>query len=275
MAYVYGHYKADTGELFYIGKGTGDRAWSKKDRNKHWHHTVKKHGYIVKLLHEHLTEDEALTKEIALIAEVGLDNLVNILPGGEGFTSDIARKNWQDPEVRQKMLDGLKKAFQGEEFRKHRSEQAKARMAVPEARQNLSEKMKGNKNGIGIAHRPDLILQMKEKRTRQWKDETYRTNNLTARKTYIEQGGKGPNAGRTFNFTTGEYYLPNVSYPYTLQAPDGTIHTFISLQEFRTLHKIPRQQLSRLLTGKRQEYMGWRTLPQKNFSAEFFATIEG
>jgi hypothetical protein len=107
--YVYGHYTADTNKLFYIGKGNGKRAWDASDRNKYWQHTVAKHGYTVTILHDNLPEHEALAKEIELIAEVGLTNLTNILPGGEGFTSDVARQNWQDPVIRQKILDGLKR----------------------------------------------------------------------------------------------------------------------------------------------------------------------
>ena len=272
--YVYGHYKKDTGELFYIGKGRDQRAWSTSDRNRHWHHIVKKHGYTVQLLHEHLAEDEALAKEIALIAEVGLDNLVNILPGGEGFTSDIARARWQDPENRQKMVEGLKKTFSDPEFRKRRSQQMKDIWKNPELRKKASEWMKGSKNGRGLAGHPDLILQMKQTRTTQWQDPTYRKKNLSARKRYMENGGRGPVANRKRNFLTGEYYLPNVPYPYTMQSSDGTIYRFTSLKEFRDTHKIPRQQLVRVLTGKRTEYMGWTAYQQKNLSAEFFAYTE-
>ncbi len=83
MAYVYGHYRADTGELFYIGKGTRpDRAKAKYGRNPYWWNIVKKHGYTVKILYDGLTTQEALDKEAELIAESGLDNLSNFASGG-------------------------------------------------------------------------------------------------------------------------------------------------------------------------------------------------
>ena len=59
MAYVYGHYKKDTGELFYIGKGSGKRAWRPDKRNRHWQYVVNKHGYVVKILEDNLTDEEA------------------------------------------------------------------------------------------------------------------------------------------------------------------------------------------------------------------------
>lgn len=90
MAYVYGHYKADTNELFYIGKGSGKRAWDKQKRNRYWKSVANKHGLIVKILEDNLSEEDAFEKEKQLIAEVGIANLTNILEGGEGITSKEA-----------------------------------------------------------------------------------------------------------------------------------------------------------------------------------------
>ena len=104
MAYVYGHYKADTGELFYIGKGTGNRAWIRWGRSTYWNRIVSKHGLVIKILEDGLTEDEAFEKETRLIEEVGLTNLANIREGGLGNTSESAKKLWDDPEFRKKAM---------------------------------------------------------------------------------------------------------------------------------------------------------------------------
>jgi len=117
MAYVYGHYKADTGELFYIGKGTGDRAWQHRSRNAHWVSVVKKHGLVVKVLEDGLTDDIAYNRERELIAEVGLDALVNMTEGGDGFTSAIAKQLWQTEDFKQKQRNGIRTKFQDEAFR--------------------------------------------------------------------------------------------------------------------------------------------------------------
>ena len=57
MAYVYGHYRESDGKLFYIGKGIGNRAWDKIRRNRYWFRVVNKHGLIVKIIEDNLTEE--------------------------------------------------------------------------------------------------------------------------------------------------------------------------------------------------------------------------
>lgn len=86
--YVYVHRKATTGEIFYVGKGTGYRAYE-FGRNRHWDNTVKKHGYTVETVETGLQEWYALELEINLIAyhgrkDLGLGKLVNMTDGGDG-----------------------------------------------------------------------------------------------------------------------------------------------------------------------------------------------
>jgi hypothetical protein len=125
MAYVYGHYKADTGELFYIGKGIGKRAWSVHNRNLHWKSVVRQHGFTVKILHEGLTEEDAYKKEIEVIAEVGLQNLTNVNGGGKGLTSEDARRMVQSPEWRKKNLECVQRLANDPEWRKKNSDGVK------------------------------------------------------------------------------------------------------------------------------------------------------
>ncbi len=61
--YVYTHSKLNTNEVFYIGKGSGNRAWSKSGRNNYWHNITNKYNYKVKILIKNLSEDEALLYE--------------------------------------------------------------------------------------------------------------------------------------------------------------------------------------------------------------------
>jgi hypothetical protein len=104
-SYVYGHYKADTGELFYIGKGIANRAWEIYGRNPYWKNVVNKHGYTIQILYDNLSEQEAFEKEKELIDEVGLENLTNIVSGGKGMTSDDAKRLSNDPEWRKKITE--------------------------------------------------------------------------------------------------------------------------------------------------------------------------
>ncbi len=67
--YVYAHYSIETGNLFYIGKGVGNRAWSLKRRTKKWHSACGSGGYKVEILIPDLEESEALYQEHLAISE--------------------------------------------------------------------------------------------------------------------------------------------------------------------------------------------------------------
>jgi hypothetical protein len=84
--YLYRHIRLDTNQPFYIGIGTKrsrsyksitteyERAY-RKDRNSYWHNIVKKYGYIVQIVLDDLTIEEAKLKEIEFIAMYGRRDL--------------------------------------------------------------------------------------------------------------------------------------------------------------------------------------------------------
>lgn len=86
--YTYAHYKPD-GELFYIGKGNGNRAYNTRysQRNIYWKRIVEKYGKpTVKILANWNTEEEAFGHEKLLIScfrDMGY-KLANITSGGDG-----------------------------------------------------------------------------------------------------------------------------------------------------------------------------------------------
>ena len=91
--YVYLHRKKTTGEVFYVGKGSGDRAWSASGRNDLWVRTVNKHGYTVEIFLSNLQEWYAFELEKELIAlhgrlSDGKGKLVNMTDGGEGLSGE-------------------------------------------------------------------------------------------------------------------------------------------------------------------------------------------
>ena len=76
-AYVYDHVD-DGGNIFYVGKGEGRRAWS-TDRHPLWHRYVEKHlggKYQVRILKDNLSVQEAEEVEAEWIAQCS-DSLVN------------------------------------------------------------------------------------------------------------------------------------------------------------------------------------------------------
>tara|TARA_R110000803_G_scaffold168326_1_gene231451 strand:+ start:73 stop:687 length:615 start_codon:yes stop_codon:yes gene_type:complete len=58
--YVYIHYKKGTNIPFYVGKGSGKRAYEYKKRNDKWLDTYNNFGYDVEIIEDGLTDDEAL-----------------------------------------------------------------------------------------------------------------------------------------------------------------------------------------------------------------------
>lgn len=87
MFYTYAHYLADSGKVFYVGKGSRNRAWQgSRQRSKWWQRVVEKHGYTVEVLSHWESESDAFEHEKLLIAsfrELG-HPLVNMTGGGQG-----------------------------------------------------------------------------------------------------------------------------------------------------------------------------------------------
>jgi len=88
--YVYFHKNKSTGEVFYIGKGSGDRAWDKTRRNKLWRSEVEKlsDGWDIEIIKRNLSENEAFYYEEKFIQSAGGSRaegggLTNWVPGGE------------------------------------------------------------------------------------------------------------------------------------------------------------------------------------------------
>lgn len=198
--YVYVHRRADTGGVFYVGKGQGSRAHSHADRNRHWRHIVEKHGRTVHILADKLTEEEAFQQEIEVIAahrSAGVA-LVNMTNGGEGVSglrrtdsaetrakkraSAIGRRmspeaiaktaafhtgRKRSPETLAKMSASLKGKNVGRKFSEETlsrlAELASARRHSDETRAKMSAKAKGStKRPQTPEHRAKIAQKRKE-----------------------------------------------------------------------------------------------------------------
>ena len=91
--YVYVHRYASgpkSGHVFYVGKGTANRAWQKSSkRNKHWKRIVDKYGFFVEIVESGYQNWYAMEREIQLIEFYGLENLCNQTSGGEGGSGRV------------------------------------------------------------------------------------------------------------------------------------------------------------------------------------------
>ena len=184
---VYLHKRKDDGIVFYVGIGKKARPKSLSGRNIHWKNTVTKHGYIIELLHTGLNREEAIKKEIELIAfyrDVCGTILTNQSTGGDG-----AAGCYISPETRLKMrksqlgkvqplqvIEKIKAANTG----KKRTEETKQRMSqarqgilvhTEESRRKISNAKKGKsihteeskkKIALAVAAR-DVSLETKSK----------------------------------------------------------------------------------------------------------------
>ena len=151
--YVYQHYRKDTGEIFYVGMGHGNRIYCKKSRNYLWKDIVKNDGYYVEILYDNLTFDEAEIIEIMLIAKYGrLDNdtgiLVNLTDGGGGSRKKVVSEKTK--QLLRKINTGKKAS---KETRKKISSALKGKKKpklsiIMTGRKNPehSERMKGEKH---------------------------------------------------------------------------------------------------------------------------------
>lgn len=150
--YVYTHSRPN-GEVFYVGKGKGNRCYVMNRRNKHHKNIVEKYGVdniiVIKVI-EFISERAAISEEIALIARLRLSgiSLANMTDGGEGMSgfcmSDETKKKLSDmnsgenhpmygKKRPQEVLDKMSKALKG-------------RVMSEETRTRMSNSRKGEKN---------------------------------------------------------------------------------------------------------------------------------
>lgn len=141
--YTYIHRKADTGEVFYIGKGKGQRSHTIYNRTKFWRHVVAKHGFVVELVEFFDNESDALSSEIVMIADYRLRGipLVNLTIGGEGASGQVFTE-----ERKRKISEALKGKEVPQSVREKISQSLKGRKHPPRSddhRRHLSECQKG------------------------------------------------------------------------------------------------------------------------------------
>lgn len=188
--YVYKHFRKDTQEVFYVGKGEGNRYKSKIGRNPYWHNIVKKHGFKWEIVDYFESEELAFRAEAKLIAEIGrkdlgLGPLVNLSDGGEGASGAIrtpeqrktySEKTWMRTEAGKASVTGDKNPAKMPETREklsrnnaHRNPEVRERGAAtfrafgenhPSKSTAHREMMKTN----NPASRPDVRKKISESR---------------------------------------------------------------------------------------------------------------
>lgn len=163
--YVYQHRRNDTGAIFYIGKGSGKRAWDdhwSRYQNKIWKGTAK-HGYTVEIVCDGLDEKHAHELEVMLIQfhgrkNLGTGSLANLTDGGEGCSGHI-----KSAETRRKIGDAHRGKIMPPEacakLAEYRGEKASffGRKHTPETIARMSASATGNARPLGFKHPPETL----------------------------------------------------------------------------------------------------------------------
>lgn len=140
--YVYVHRRLDTLEVFYVGKGSTNRAWVKFRKNYHWKSIVEKHGYSVEIVKDGMHESCSFALERLLIAKyrsMGI-NLANKTDGGEGTSGYI----WSDQD-REKHSEAQRGKSMPDWWPQYVSDRFKGRIITQEHRDKLSKANTGKK----------------------------------------------------------------------------------------------------------------------------------
>lgn len=192
--YVYEHIRLDNNTCFYVGKGHGKRAYTKK-RNPHHDRIVEKHGMRVEIIANNLTEDEAYKLERETIKRYvfedgyGIDIegyrkddgspcLTNSTFGGDGSYGMVHSREWCEQHSND--MKGDKNPMYGiNNYERYSIEEAKA------IKDKLSKAFSGSKNPMyGVSPRE----RMSEDKFNEWHDKIVsRGKSLT--------GANNPNYG--------------------------------------------------------------------------------
>ena len=136
--YIYIWRIKETGEIFYIGKGSGNRYRSMKDRNEYLKNIRKKHECEVEIIHKNLEEEVAYDLELKLgleLKEKGLARACYVLGKTDKFISNEMKR-----KISKSVKGNPNNYWKGKKFSEEHKE--KLRLAKLGTKQPLSQKLK-------------------------------------------------------------------------------------------------------------------------------------
>jgi hypothetical protein len=140
--------KTSINEVFYVGKGSGDRMYKhikiaqgksrNRDKNPKLYnkisHILKNGGYVItEPIAQFRNEKDCFNHEIQTIKKYGIENLCNLTTGGEGTSGYLLSE-----ETKQKMSNAKKKYWS--------ERKNNPRIVSDETRKKISESKRGEKN---------------------------------------------------------------------------------------------------------------------------------
>jgi len=165
--YVYEHFRPDTGQCFYVGKGRCRRAYVMSNRSTHHKNiakNLKSKGLRIEVIFVAtcLSEQDAYTLEMERIGfwrDMGVA-LINQTSGGSGlkvYSPELRQKisqrqsaRWVSQEAREEAAKKTRKMWQSIEFRAHMSAKLKGRKLSAEHIAKTSAALRGRKRSIEL-----------------------------------------------------------------------------------------------------------------------------
>lgn len=134
---VYLHIIPSKNEIFYVGIGKIERAYTKDSRNRWWYNIIEKYDYEVVILFSGISWKEACLIEMEYISKIGrrdlgLGTLVNLTNGGEGNLN-------LSEDVKSKISSKLKGRKLSEETKRKISEKLKGKEVSDETKLRMSQ----------------------------------------------------------------------------------------------------------------------------------------
>jgi len=180
--YVYEHWRLDRDECFYVGKGTGRRAYTRRGRNIHWKNIVAKlehsgSGYEVRLVATGLNEQEAFALEKERVSFWRpLVDLANKTEGGDGVSgllmSEEARRKISE---KAKGRPGVKSMLGKKHSEATRAKMSAAHKGRPKSPEHAA-KVGASRRGKTFSHTAETKARMSLQRRGKKVSEAVRAN---------------------------------------------------------------------------------------------------
>ena len=188
MFYVYAHINSTKNEIFYIGKGKGDRVNWMHGRSKHHQNVQNKYEIDSIILEENLSENEAFDLEKYYIAKIGRKDLskgtlVNFTDGGDGASglkwTEARKKEWSKQQLGKKISKEHKENIVNSLIGRPVSEETKEKIRKGNVGKKRTEKQKKNisKAKKGLKRSEEAKKKVSEGITKWWAERKKIENN--------------------------------------------------------------------------------------------------
>ena len=218
--YVYEHIRNDTKEVFYVGKGKGNRSSNKSihHRSKYWQRIVSKaNGFSIRYVAVDIEEELAFFVEIERISQLKENgvSLCNLTDGGEGTSGLVFTE-----EHKNKIGDAHRGKTMSEEARAKISASLKVSgfKHTPEMLEKMSKTHIGKKRSLGYKHTEEWKAEQSKRskgnksRTGQKRSEEEKMKQSLVMSGRIQKKVKCPHCNKEGGNTMGRWHFDNCKY---------------------------------------------------------------